>query len=105
MSMVGGSSQTPQTTRARRSPGSPARRSPRRDRSDVRQAGEDQEGDQTDPEFDQGVNAQRMAPRRDEAGRSRLPRHMPPMYVASSTARDTAVEPTTSWSIWNQTTS
>ena len=30
---------------------------------------------------------------------------MPPMNVASSTPRDTAVAPMTSWSSWNQTIS
>ena len=38
-------------------------------------------------------------------GRSRLPRHMPPMNVPSSTPSETADEPITSCSSWNQTIS
>ena len=37
-------------------------------------------------------------------GSSRLPRHMPPMNVPSSTPSETADEPITSCSSWNQTT-
>src|SRR5215213_5511249 len=36
---------------------------------------------------------------------SRLPRHMPPMNVPSSTPIDTADDPMTNSSSWNQTTS
>src|ERR1051326_6221432 len=35
-------------------------------------------------------------------GRSMLPRHIPPIKDISSTASETAVEPITSCSIWNQ---
>ena len=38
-------------------------------------------------------------------GRSRLPRHMPPMNVPRRTPIDTADDPMTSSSSWNQTTS
>ncbi len=44
--------------------------------------------------------------RRDtNRGSSRLPRHIPPMNVPSSTPSDTDVEPMTSCSSWNQTIS
>ena len=38
-------------------------------------------------------------------GNSRLPRHIPPMNVPSSTPRETAVEPMTSCSSWSHTIS
>jgi hypothetical protein len=38
-------------------------------------------------------------------GKSRLPRHSPPMKVASRTPSDTVVAPMTSSSSWNQTIS
>ncbi len=38
-------------------------------------------------------------------GSARLPMHMPPMNVPSSTPMETAVEPMTSCSSWNQTIS
>ena len=34
-----------------------------------------------------------------------LPRHSPPMKVASSTPTEIEVDPIASWSIWYQTTS
>ena len=38
-------------------------------------------------------------------GRRKLPRHIPPMKVPSSTPIETDEEPTNSSSIWNQTIS
>ena len=50
-----------------------------------------------DPQFEQAVNAQGGC-RRDGMmrGRSRLPRHIPPMNVPSNTPSETADEPITS---------
>ena len=67
---------------------------------------EQQQADDADAELEQRVDAQRMLRGDDDTrGSSRLPRHMPPMNVPSSTPSETADEPITSWSSWNQTIS
>ena len=51
------------------------------------------------------VDAQRMLPAELQARQQRLPRHSPPMKVASSTPSETALDPITSCSNWYQTIS
>ncbi len=68
---------------------------------------DEQNRDADDPgsQLQKGINAEGMPPCRIIRGKARLPRHIPPMKVPSNTPRDTAVEPITSCSNWNQTIS
>ncbi len=76
------------------------------DAVEERHAEEDEQAERADAQLEEGVDAERMlAARVDEARQQELPRHMPPMNVPSSTPIETADEPITSCSSWNQTTS
>ena len=64
-----------------------------------------QQATHADAQLEHRVDPQRVALASRNRGVTRLPRHMPPMKMPSSTPRDTAEDPIESWSSWNQTTS
>ena len=71
-----------------------------------RHAEQHQQSDGADAQLEEGVDPHRMVARGDApAAAARLPRHIPPMNVPSSTPRETAEDPMTSSRSWNQTIS
>ena len=99
ISIVGGSRQTRGDEAAQQHARHAVLRAGDVDAIDQRDAHQHQHAETRDAHFQRGVDAQRMlfgAARR--RGRPRLPRHRPPMKVASRKPSETAVEPMASCS-------
>ena len=74
--------------------------------ADERHEHDEHEATRADRDLEHGIDPQRVRDRQvPERASHRLPTHMPPMNVPSSTPIETVDEPTTSCSIWNQTIS